>query len=130
MSKWRRPAIVGALAVVVLVVGAVAFLYLVFPPSGAQAATTILSVISGEVLVQDAGAATPRPAVDGEVVQQGDRVITKADSRAVITFFEGSTQELEPDTDVTIQRLDFNERGTFSIRIGQSLGVTWNSVLQ
>ena len=68
MSKWRRPAIVGALAVLVLVLGALAFRYLVFPPSGAQAATTILSVVSGEVLVQDAGAATPRPAVDGGVL--------------------------------------------------------------
>jgi hypothetical protein len=59
---------------------------------------------------------------------ENDRVITGADGRAVITIFDGSTQVLEPGTDVTLQKLGTNERGGLISSIFQAAGVTWNTV--
>ncbi|MDP2949640.1 MAG: FecR domain-containing protein, partial [Chloroflexota bacterium] len=119
----------AVIAVALLAATALAIRTWVFPPPSAIASTSILSVISGEVLVQEKGADDPRPGVDGETIHVGDRVITGPDSRAVLTFFEGSTQELEPNTDITIQQLDDGSGGGgIFISIKQELGTTWNRV--
>jgi hypothetical protein len=98
--------------------------------SPAQASFTTLSVISGSVEVRDEGASEFRPAEDGETLDIGDAVRTGADSRALITFFEGSTLEMEPETEVTMERLEGEEEGGFFTQIGQSLGVTWHRVVE
>ena len=111
-------------------IGAVAILgwFMMFNGSS-EGTTTILSVISGTVLVQDAGTDTPRAGVDGEELDEGDEVITEADSRAVITFFEGSTQTLEPNTRVTLENLGRTKGGGLLGDLRQSVGTTWNMVL-
>jgi hypothetical protein len=62
----------------------------------------ILSVISGDVLMRTAtGDFTS--ALDGAVLYVGTVLRTSADARALITLFEGSTVELDPASDVTIE---------------------------
>ena len=126
VQRWVAVAI-GVIAVVVGI-GVIAR-FVVFPSSEAQAGSTILSVISQEVSVQSSAADEPRLAEDGEGLEAGDRVITGVGGRAVITFFDGSTQELEPNTDITLDQLGSTDSGGLFARIGQSVGVTWNNVL-
>ena len=130
MTKWQRAGLAALGGVAVLVLVGVLVRFVLFPSSGAQAGGTILSVIAGNVEVQDKGAAALRPAVDGEELQEGDRIVTGDDSRAIITFFDGSTQALEPDTDITLDDLGSTDSGGLFASITQSLGTTWNSVLK
>jgi hypothetical protein len=114
--------------VAVLVAGvSLAIFFALFRPSGVQAATIILTVLSGDVQVREAGSDVLRPAVDGEELRAGDGVRTGGAARAVVTFFDGSTVELEPGTDMTIERVEAEGRGRF-IRLSQALGTTWHHV--
>jgi hypothetical protein len=102
-----------------------------FVMSGDAAASgTVLSVVSPSVQVEKSGAAGLREAVDGEALEKGDRVVTDADGRAVITFFEGSTQTLEPGTDITLGDLAGAPDGKLAAEIAQAQGRTWNNILQ
>ncbi len=130
MTKWQRAGLAALGGVAVLVLVGVLVRFVLFPSSGAQAGGTILSIVSGQVQVQDKGAAATRPAVDGEELQEGARIVTGDDSRAIITFFDGSTQALDPDTDVTLDHLASTDSGGLFASITQSLGTTWNSVLK
>lgn len=86
----------------------------------------VLTVISGDVLTRF-GAGDFSSAVDGAVLYVGSTVRTSADARAVITLFEGSTVELEPSSDITIE--DATTRGdTTIVQLAQSLGRSWHVV--
>ena len=86
----------------------------------------VLTVISGDVLTRF-GAGDFSSAVDGVVLYVGSTVRTSADARAVITLFEGSTVELEPSSDITIE--DATTRGDSTIvQLAQSLGRSWHVV--
>jgi hypothetical protein len=127
----RRLLFSGLVVAAVIVVAAVLVVkFVLLGSSAAQASFTTLSVISGTVEVQDEGAGDFRSAEDGETLDVGDRVRTGPDSRALITFFEGSTLEMEPETEVTMERLEGQEEGGFFTQIGQSLGVTWHRVVE
>jgi hypothetical protein len=127
----RRLVLSGLVVAVAIVVAALLIVkFVLLGSSPAQASFTTLSVISGTVEVRDEGAGDFRPAEDGETLDVGDRVRTGADSRALITFFEGSTLEMEPETEVTMERLEGQEEGGFFTQIGQSLGVTWHRVVE
>ncbi len=85
---------------VLLVVPAV----LIVTGGRSAASSSTVTLLAGSASVARGGGAF-RPAVDGELVTAGDRVQTAAASHAVITFFDGSTLELEPDTTVTVEEL-------------------------
>lgn len=86
----------------------------------------VLTVISGDVLTRF-GAGDFSSAADGVVLYVGSTVRTSADARAVITLFEGSTVELEPASDITIE--DASTRGASTIvQLAQSLGRSWHVV--
>jgi hypothetical protein len=82
----------------------------------------ILTVISGDVLMRTTGDFTL--AMDGTVLYVGSVLRTSADARALITLFEGSTMELDPSSDVTIE--DATARG--SSTFAQMLGRGWHVV--
>ncbi len=124
---WISGLVIGA-AVVVAVVLVIRFVLM--GPSTALASFTTLSVISGTVEVQDEGTSEFRPAVDGETLEVGDTVRTGPESRALVTFFEGSTLEMEPEAEVTMQRLEGEGEGGFFTQIGQAAGVTWHRVVE
>src|SRR3990170_929573 len=129
MSKWRVWPW-GALAGVGVVALVVLLRFVFLAPGTAQASSSVLSVISPPVEVQGEGEASPRPAVDGEILHAGDLVRTGAGGRAVITFYEGTTATLEPGTEVVIQAMERRGAGGFFTSLQQSIGVTWNRVVE
>lgn len=86
----------------------------------------ILTVISGDVLTRF-GASDFAPATDGVVLYVGSTVRTGADARAVITLFEGSTVELEPASDITIEEAT-RRSGSTIVQLAQSVGRSWHVV--
>jgi hypothetical protein len=88
----------------------------------------VLSIFSGHVLVLTEGATDWNEASDGARLDSGDRVKTGADSYALITFFDGSTFELDPDTDVSIVKAESTEDGATIVKLKQWLGRTMSRV--
>jgi hypothetical protein len=60
----------------------------------------------------------------------GSRIKTSADSEAIISFFEGSSIKLEPNTDITVQRIKGIDGTSHQIIIFQHLGRTESTVAQ
>jgi FecR-like protein len=83
----------------------------------------ILTVISGDVLLRSARGDFS-PAMDGAVLYVGTMLRTSADARALITLFEGSTVELDPASDITIEEATMRSGST----IEQALGRSWHVV--
>ena len=86
----------------------------------------ILTVISGSVAMRF-GSSAFTAASDGAVIYVGSTIRTSADSRAVITLFEGSTVELEPASDITIEEATMRGDSTI-VELAQSLGRSWHVV--
>jgi hypothetical protein len=98
-------------------------------PAGQAAASgaSTLSIISGPVAVRHAGGDF-RSADDGAVLIAGDTIKTGADARAILTYFEGSTVEMEPDSELTINAARSDTNGNTIIVMQQNLGITWHVV--
>jgi len=96
------------------------------PARAAPQPAAILTVISGAVLMRGAGADFSS-ATDGSVLYVGSTVRTSADARAIITLFEGSTVELEPASDITIEEATMRG-GSTTVELAQSLGRSWHVV--
>ncbi|HWQ28658.1 MAG TPA: FecR domain-containing protein [Dehalococcoidia bacterium] len=107
------------------VAAALAFALMSGSDTGADA---FLSVVGGDVSVREAGSGSFRPGVDGEELHEGDTVRTGVDGRAVVTLFDGSTQSLEPEGEITIERVDRTAGDGLSGVIRQAAGATWSSV--
>jgi len=125
MSWLRsRPALLAtALAFVLVTTGFIA----VFFAAPVEAHSSTVTVLDGSVLVSHAGGPFAQIA-DGDVVDAGDRVRTAADSHGVLTFFDGTTVELEPGTEVTIDDLRASASGDKIVSISQVIGRTWHVV--
>jgi hypothetical protein len=89
-------------------------------------AAAVLTVISGDVLMRF-GASGFSSAADGAILYIGSTVRTSSDARAVITLFEGSTVELEPASDITIEQAAMHGGSTI-VQLAQSLGRSWHVV--
>jgi hypothetical protein len=105
--EWKptptpRLALAGALALVLLTIGSL-FL-LTWPGAGVEevARTGSLDQVEGSVDVLPAGSDTWRPASAGERVQAGSRIRTGPGSAAVLVFFDGSTTNLEAETEIAV----------------------------
>lgn len=113
------------LVLVVLIVG---FLY--FPRSGSVASAAnaaTVAVVRGDVDLMHAGGAFV-PALDGQVVSDGDIVRANTQGLAVLTFFEGSTLTVEPGSQVTVTNLSRVGADGINVTIEQTIGRTWASV--
>ncbi len=122
-TGWgRRRLLIVAVIAALVVVPAV----LVITQQRAAAAATILSILDGTASVAR-GTATFAAASDGDIVTTGDRVQTAERSHAMVTFFDGSTLEIEPATTVQIEEASTTD-GAIAIRISQTIGRTWASV--
>ncbi|HEV8671556.1 MAG TPA: FecR family protein [Candidatus Limnocylindria bacterium] len=119
----RRRFVIAALVAALVVVPAV----LVLTQQRAASAATILRVLDGSASVAR-GTAAFVVAADGDIVSVGDRVQTGDRSHAIVTFFDGSTLEIEPATTVQIEESSSTGAGAISIRIAQTIGRTWASV--
>jgi len=89
-----------------------------------------LSLLSGDVEYMVPGTASWEAATDGMTLEAGSRVKTDADSKAVLTFFEGSTIELEPGTDVEVEQVEGDSAQSAQIVLKQWVGTTWSRVVK
>ncbi len=118
----RRRLLIAAVIAALVVVPAA----LVITQQRAAAAATILSILDGSASVAR-GTAGFNAASDGDIVNVGDRVQTAERSHAMVTFFDGSTLEIEPATTVQIEEASSAD-SAIAIRISQTIGRTWASV--
>jgi hypothetical protein len=93
----------------------------------ASAPMAVLSTIDGDVFVLSGRAEQWSPGRVGKALGTKDRIKTTAGSHAAITFLEGSTIDLEADTEIALDELD--TIGTArKIRIKQEVGQTLSRV--
>lgn len=92
-------------------------------PSPKASALTVLSIAEGQVLVRKANTDSWVPAEAGITLDEDDTIKTAEGGRALITFFEGSTIELEPGTEVRVDELGIApDSGSTTIKLSQSIG--------
>jgi Leucine-rich repeat (LRR) protein len=90
---------------------------------------TILSTTEGDVSVMKAGTTSWIAAQGGMSLEAGDSVKTGNDSSAEITFFDGSTIELQAGTEIEIASLDVSrDTGSTTITLEQTIGNTISRV--
>jgi hypothetical protein len=124
--KWlrSRPALFATtLAFVLVTTGLIA----AFFAAPVEAHSSTVTVLDGSVLVSHAGGQFAL-ITDGAIVARGDTVRTAADSHGVLTFFDGTTVELEPETEITIDDLQASASGDKIVAISQVIGRTWHVV--
>jgi uncharacterized protein YkwD len=122
-ARSRRAILIGA----ILVCGFLAFWYLATRTSAAGATAT-LSLVSGDVEVRQRQNTTWTTLSDDLEVEPGDTIRTGADSYAMLTYPDGSTSELQPDTEVVLRKLERQRDGSFFISLHQEIGTTWHRV--
>src|SRR5438874_8006802 len=96
----------------------------------ADASQATLTVLEGGVFVVSHASGAEHAAANGETLQAGDRVRTATPGRALLTFFDGSEQELDAGTEVLVQALGQSGAGGTLTAIAQAGGVTINRVAQ
>jgi len=90
---------------------------------------TILSISEGDVFVMEAGTDSWEEAQGGMSLEPGDSIKTGDDSGAEITFFDGSTMELEAGTEIEIVSLDIAaDCSSTTITLEQTIGTTISRV--
>lgn len=90
---------------------------------------TILSITEGDVSVMKEGTDDWVGAVPETKLEVGDSVKTSDDSGAEITFFDGSTMEMEADTEIEILALDFAcDTSVTTVTMEQTIGTTISRV--
>jgi hypothetical protein len=85
---------------------------------------TVLSIAGGSVEVLKAGAGDWKKGEEGMTLEAGDKIRTNAGGTAVITFFEGSTVELQGDTAISLSELGMNADRSTTVRVKQEIGKT------
>jgi hypothetical protein len=122
----RRLTVVMTLGLVFLIVSALIFQTWRGTPV-VYAAT--LNATSGVVEVLPTGADTWQPASDGERLEAGAQIRTGPLSAAALVFFDGSTTEIEAETELTIIQMSARrDHSNTVIVLFQDLGQTYNRV--
>jgi hypothetical protein len=94
----------------------------------ALGAATTVTIISGDIQIRHSSAGAFVPATDGEVITAGDTIRTGANSRAVLTYFEGSTVTVEPDSELVVEAVGAQTDGSTVVVMQQNAGRTWHVV--
>jgi hypothetical protein len=96
---------------------------------GSPSTLTIISITDGDVFVMKAGTDDWIKGEVGMSLEVGDSIKTGDDSGAEITFFDGSTIELKPGTEIEIASLDIStDTGSTTISLKQTIGSTVSRV--
>ncbi|MFC2122447.1 histidine kinase N-terminal 7TM domain-containing protein, partial [Bacteroidota bacterium] len=96
-------------------------------PSGPASQCTV-TILRGSVEVMSQGLLNWQQGTDGMSLAEGTRLRTSSDAHALLTFFEGSTIKLEPNTDIEIQQINDTEDEPATILLKQWMGRTWSNV--
>jgi hypothetical protein len=94
------------------------------------AVTATLSVLAAPVerIAGDTGA--PQPGVSGMDLAEGDRIRTGEGGGALITFLNGSTVTLLPESEVTVKQAPTGRARPAGIRLLIHAGRVWARVVQ
>jgi hypothetical protein len=98
-------------------------------PAGSVASSplAVLSTADGNVQVMKSGAAGWLPGEMGMALGPDDKIRTETGGHAAVTFFEGSTVELEEGTEISLAEL--SQAGTVNhIKVKQQIGNTVSRV--
>jgi hypothetical protein len=88
----------------------------------AQANSAILTVLAEGVVSQNPNAGSFSAATSEQRIAVGTRVRTSAEGRAVVTFQDGTTATLDPNTELALDRIEPGDGQPGSLRIGVELG--------
>ena len=102
------------------------YLYL-RPGSDESDRAATVAVLSTAVDAQK-GSSDFTPALDGDVLSNGDFVRSSKDGRAVLTFFDGSTLSVDPASLVKVLTLNRLGSGGIALLVEQTLGRSWAAV--
>jgi hypothetical protein len=91
---------------------------------------TVLTSAEGSVTMAKSGSASFSSVSAGMNLEAGDVIQAGEESSATITFFEGSTIELEAGTQVEIASLGMTQSGTTRILLKQQIGETISNVVK
>jgi hypothetical protein len=92
---------------------------------------TVLSIVGGSVEIQQPGATSWTNGKEGITLETGDKVKTDNGATATITFFDGSTIELNSSTEVSLDELlSKSSASPKTIKIGQTIGETSSSIVK
>jgi hypothetical protein len=109
-----------------VLVGAGVYLYL--PRGNATADNAATVAILNTAVDAQKGSTDFAPALDGDVLANGDFVRSSKDGRAVLTFFDGSTLSLDPASLVKVLTLNRLGSGGIQLLVEQTLGRSWAAV--
>jgi len=112
---------------VLLLVGAGVYLYL-RPTSDATADNAATVGVLNVAVDAQKGSADFAPALDGDIVANGDFVRSSKDGRAVLTFFDGSTVSVDSGALVKVLTLNRLPSGGIELLLEQTLGRSWAAV--
>ena len=91
---------------------------------------TVLSIVGGNVLVQKPNASDWNVGKEGTTLEAGDKIKTDTGATAVITFFDGSTIDLNGGTQISLDELNSKTSTTPKvIKIGQTIGETGSNIV-
>ena len=125
----RMPAFQLALAAVLaLVLFAVGRLVFLPRPAATVARVATLVPVEGEVEIMPTGSAIWRPASVSERMQAGERIRTGPLSAATLVFFDGSTTDLQAETEIAIVQASSRPGGGSVIVLRQALGQAYSRV--
>jgi len=120
----RALLLLGLTAAFALVMtGALALLF----PTQALGSSSTLEVLDGAVAVSRGGN-TFVMGQDGDMLQEGDVIRTGEGAHAVLTFFDGSVIELEPDSEIRVETLQATSAGDLLMTMQQTIGRSWHVV--
>ena len=89
-----------------------------------------LSILTGKVEINNSQNMDWSQAEDGSILRAGTRIKTSSDGDAQLTFFEGSTLEIGPNSDIEIQSIEKTQEKDTVIVIKQWAGTTWSRVVK
>jgi hypothetical protein len=92
-------------------------------------ATATLNVLAGDVKVQLPDDGSAKPAANGMTIVTGTRVQTGKKSTALVTFLDGSTLTVQPESDVTVKQADVTQKRS-RVTIGINVGTVWARVVK
>ena len=110
-----------------LLVGAGVYLYL-RPTSNATADNAATVGVLNVAVDAQKGSGDFAPALDGDIVANGDFVRSSKDGRAVLTFFDGSTVSVDSGALVKVLTLNRLASGGIELLLEQTLGRSWAAV--
>ncbi len=91
-------------------------------------ATATLTVLSGTVQRLPVGDRRPQAVTGDIILNTGDRVLTGPKSTALITFLDGSTVTVQPESDVEVKKADLGGGRLSNIIIRINFGTVWARV--